>query len=93
MIALEEAIRKMTSLPAEHFRFAGRGRLNDGYAADVVMFDPVRVVDPSTYDEPHQYPTGIRHVMVGGVLVVKDGQYTAAKPGQILKRERVTPAN
>ncbi len=85
VISLEEAVRKMTSLPADHFRLAGRGRLAAGYAADLVLFDAATVGDPATYDRPHQYPTGVKHVLVNGVLVVKDGNYTGARPGQVLR--------
>jgi N-acyl-D-amino-acid deacylase len=88
-IALEEAVRKMTSLPAGHFGFADRGRIAEGYAADLVVFDRATIGDPSTYDRPHQYAAGIDYVLVNGVTVVKDGQYTGARPGQILKRQRV----
>src|SRR5262245_30026196 len=61
VISLEEAIRKMTSLPADHFGFAKRGRLETGAQADVVIFDPARVVDRATYEQPHQYPAGVMH--------------------------------
>jgi N-acyl-D-amino-acid deacylase len=86
VIPLEEAIRKMTSLPADHFGFAGRGRITSGAAADLVIVDRATVRDPATYDRPHQYAAGIRHVLVNGVLVVKDGEFTGARPGQIVKR-------
>lgn len=88
VIGLEDAIRKMTSLPADHFGFTDRGRLAVGKAADVVIFDSVRVADRATYEQPHQYPTGILHVMVNGVPVVKDGDHTGARPGHIIRRGR-----
>jgi N-acyl-D-amino-acid deacylase len=85
VITLEEAIRKMTSLPADQFAFADRGRLAPGKAADVVVFDAGTVGDRATYAEPHQYPTGIVHVLVNGVLVVRGGTQTDARPGQVLR--------
>jgi N-acyl-D-amino-acid deacylase len=88
ILSLEEAVRKMTSLPAGHFGFARRGTIAGGYAADLVIFDPARIGDPSTYDRPHQYAAGVRDVLVNGVPVVRDGRYTGARPGQILKREK-----
>jgi N-acyl-D-amino-acid deacylase len=85
VITLEEAIRKMTSLPADQFSFADRGRLAAGKAADVVVFDAGTVGDRATYAEPHQYPTGIVHVLVNGVAVVRGGTQTDARPGQVLR--------
>jgi len=84
VITLEEAIRKMTSLPAEHFRFAKRGAIKEGYAADVVIFDPAAVGDTATFEKPHGYAAGISRVIVNGVTVVNDGQHTGARPGQVL---------
>jgi len=81
VITLEEAVRKMTSLPAEHFRFPGRGRLAAGNAADLVVFDPATVADTATFEKPHAYPRGIPHVIVNGVPVVRNGETTAARPG------------
>jgi N-acyl-D-amino-acid deacylase len=86
VITLEEAIRKMTSLPAAHFRFADRGLIKEGYAADLVLFDPARVGDAATFEKPHAYATGIPHVFVNGVAVVKNGEHTGAKPGVVLRR-------
>jgi N-acyl-D-amino-acid deacylase len=84
VLSVEEAVRKMTSLPAEHFRFDGRGLLKEGYAADVVLFDPKTVGDTATFEKPHSFPAGIPHVLVNGVLVVRNGQHTGAKSGQVL---------
>ena len=84
IIPLEEAIRKMTSLPADHFRLTGRGRLAVGAAADIVVFDPARVRDTATFDAPHAYPEGIPHVLVNGVFVVRSGAQTAERPGAVL---------
>jgi len=86
VLSVEEAVRKMTSLPAEHFRLTGRGRLAPGYAADVVVFDPRTVGDTATYESPHRSPAGIETVLVNGVAVILDTRPTGARPGQILKR-------
>lgn len=91
VIALEEAIRKMTSLPAGQFGFADRGRLAEGLAADMVVFDPKSVGDRATYAEPHQYPSGMVHVLVNGVPVVRDGAQLEARPGQVLRHQRTGP--
>jgi N-acyl-D-amino-acid deacylase len=91
VISLEEAIRKMTSLPADQFGFADRGRLAEGLAADVVIFDPNTVGDRATYAEPHQYPSGIVHVLVNGVPVVRDGAQVDARPGRVLRHQRTGP--
>ena len=85
VIPIEEAVRKMTSLPAQHFRFADRGLVKTGYAADLVIFDPATVGDAATFEKPHAYATGMPHVMVNGVLVVKDGAHTGATPGTVLR--------
>ena len=85
VISLEEAVRKMTSLPAEHFRFPDRGLVKAGYAADLVVFDPATVGDAATFEKPHAYATGMPHVLVNGVLVVKDGAHTGATPGAVLR--------
>jgi N-acyl-D-amino-acid deacylase len=89
VIRLEEAIRKMTSLPAEHFRFQNRGAIKVGYAADVVVFDASRVEDTASYERPHAYPTGVAYVLVNGVPVVDGGNQTAARPGQVLARSLI----
>jgi N-acyl-D-amino-acid deacylase len=88
VIALEEAIRKMTSLPAAHFRFADRGVIKEGNAADVVVLDPAKVGDVATFEKPHAYATGIPHVFVNGVAVIKNGEHTGAKPGVVLRGHR-----
>jgi N-acyl-D-amino-acid deacylase len=85
VISLEDAIRKQTSLPADHFGFRDRGRLAVGQAADMVIFDPARVSDRATYAQPHQYPDGIIAVFVNGVAVVEAGAHTKARPGQVLR--------
>jgi N-acyl-D-amino-acid deacylase len=84
VITLEEAIRKMTSLPAQQFTFAGRGLVKEGYAADLVVFDAMTVRDTATYERPHSYAEGIPWVIVNGVVVVQNGEHTGARPGEIL---------
>jgi N-acyl-D-amino-acid deacylase len=85
VIGLEEAVRRMTSAPADRLGFAGRGRIAEGGIADVTVFDPVTVIDRATFEQPHQYPVGIPYVFVGGVAVVRDGEVTGARPGVILR--------
>lgn len=85
VLRLEDAIRKMTSLPANTFQFANRGELRVGNWADIVVFDPSKVIDEATYTEPHHYPQGIPDVMVNGKLVLQDGELTPARPGQALR--------
>jgi N-acyl-D-amino-acid deacylase len=84
VLSLEEAIRKMTSLPATHFKLGDRGTIRVGFAADLVVFDPDAVADPATYDAPHAYATGVPYVFVNGVAVVKSGTQTDARPGQVI---------
>jgi N-acyl-D-amino-acid deacylase len=84
VLKLEEAIRKMTSLPAAQFRFAGRGRIAAGFAADLVIFDPWTVGERATFEAPHAYASGIVHVLVNGVRVVTNGLQSSARPGVIL---------
>jgi N-acyl-D-amino-acid deacylase len=85
VLRLEDAIRKMTSLPANTFHFKGRGELREGNWADIVVFDPGKVQDTSTYKDPHHYATGFSYVLVNGVLVIKNGEHTGAKAGQALR--------
>jgi N-acyl-D-amino-acid deacylase len=84
LLPLEEAIRKLTHLPATNLGLARRGLLDNGYFADVVVFDPKTIADRATYEKPHQYAVGVRHVFVNGVQVLKDGEHTGAKPGRAL---------
>jgi len=84
VLSLEEAVRKMTSLPAQHFHFENRGLVRVGYTGDLVVFDPNRVGDTATYEAPHAYAAGIPYVLVNGVVVINNGQQTAARPGQVL---------
>jgi N-acyl-D-amino-acid deacylase len=85
VLRLEDAIRKMTSLPANTFHFKGRGELREGNWADIVVFDPDRVQDVATYKDPHHYATGIPYVLVNGVVVINNGEHTGAKAGQALR--------
>jgi len=85
VIPLAEAIRRLAALPARTLRVQGRGMLKQGYYADVVVFDPARIQDHATYEKPHQYATGVVHVFVNGVQVLKDGEHTGAKPGRFVK--------
>ncbi len=87
VLTLEDAVRKMTSLPARTFGFRDRGLIREGMAADLVLFDPDRVQDKSTYVAPHQYSQGFDYVFVNGVAVVEDGKLTGARPGRILRRQ------
>jgi N-acyl-D-amino-acid deacylase len=85
VISLQEAIRKLTSLPATNLKLQKRGQLKPGYFADVVVFDPATIQDHATFEKPHQYATGVAHVWVNGMQVLKDGEHTKAMPGKALK--------
>ncbi len=85
VIPLEEAIRRLTSLPATNLKIKQRGRLAPGYFADVVVFDPATIQDHATFEKPHQYATGVRHVFVNGTQVLKDGEHTGATPGRFVR--------
>ncbi|HEV8211816.1 MAG TPA: amidohydrolase family protein, partial [Vicinamibacterales bacterium] len=85
VIPMEEAIRKLTSLPAATLRIRERGKLEPGFFADVVVFDPKTIADKSTYEQPHQYAVGVKHVWVNGGQVIKDGEHTGDKPGRIVR--------
>ncbi len=85
VITLQEAVRKLTALPAENLRLDHRGQLKENYFADVVVFDPAKVQDHATYEKPHQYSSGMVHVFVNGVQVLKDGEHTGAKPGRFVR--------
>jgi N-acyl-D-amino-acid deacylase len=87
LLRLEDAIRKMTSLPATTFRLKDRGLLREGAWADLVLFDPATIQDHATFTQPHQYATGIPHVFVNGVAVIQGGRHTDARPGKALKRD------
>jgi len=84
VVSLPDAIRRLTSHPAQVLRIKNRGTLAPGYFADVAIFDPARVEDHATYEQPHQYSTGMVHVLVNGVPVLKDGEHTGATPGRVV---------
>jgi N-acyl-D-amino-acid deacylase len=85
VINLEEAIRRMTSLPAQHFKLNDRGLLHVGMAADIVVFDAATVKDKATFEKPHAYSEGFKYVIVNGELVIDDSKHTGKRSGQILK--------
>ena len=85
LISLEEGIRRLTSLPATNLKIRKRGALKVGYYADIVIFDPASIQDKATFEEPKQYAEGVHHVIINGVPVLRDGQYTGAKPGRVVR--------
>jgi N-acyl-D-amino-acid deacylase len=85
VVPFEEAVRRMTSLPAEVFRIRDRGSLATGSFADVVVLDATEIRDHATFEHPHRYATGVRHVLVNGTPVVRDGEHTGARPGRIVR--------
>lgn len=87
LIPLEEAVRKLTAQPAETLRVKDRGRIAPGFFADIVVFDPSTIADRATYEKPHQYAVGVRHVFVNGTQVIRDGEHTGAKPGRVVRRD------
>jgi N-acyl-D-amino-acid deacylase len=84
VLSLEDAIRKMSSLPAQILGLKDRGQLREGFAADVVVFDPATVGETNSFEKPKSYAKGVEHVLVNGVLVIDNGQHTGAKPGKAL---------
>jgi len=85
LLPLEEAIYRLSSLPASHLKLKRRGTLKVGYFADIAIFDPAKIEDHATFENPHQYATGMNHVFVNGIQVLKDGEHTGAKPGRALR--------
>jgi len=85
VITLAEAVRRLTSLPADNLKLDRRGRLAKGYYADIVVFDPETIIDHATFEKPHRYATGVLHVFVNGTQVLKDGEHTGAKPGRVVR--------
>ncbi len=86
VITLPEAVRRLTSLPAENLGLRDRGRLQAGNFADIAVFDPATITDHATYAEPHQYATGMQHVIVNGVPVLVDGEHSGATPGRFVRK-------
>jgi N-acyl-D-amino-acid deacylase len=84
IITLEEAIRRMTSLPAQKYHFTNRGLLRTGFAADIVVFNADTVSDLSTYQKPHQYSTGFRYILVNGAIALYNGKQTQLRNGKVL---------
>jgi len=85
LLPLEVAIHRLTSLPAANLKLDRRGALRPGNYADIVVFDPAGIRDHATFEQPHQYATGVRDVFVNGVQVLRDGEHTGAKPGQVVR--------
>jgi N-acyl-D-amino-acid deacylase len=85
LIPLSEAIRRLTTLPAANLHLEQRGALQPGYYADLAIFDPATIADHATYENPHQYATGMKFVLVNGVTVIRDGEHTGALPGRIVR--------
>ena len=83
-VTLQEAVRRLSGLPATNLGLDRRGFIRQGYFADVVVFDPKTIADKATYENPHQYAVGMKHVFVNGVQVLKDGEHAGAKPGRAL---------
>jgi dihydroorotase/N-acyl-D-amino-acid deacylase len=87
VLTLENAVQKMTGMPARRLGLGDRGCIREGCAADITVFDPATVADKGTFTEPHQYPAGIEWVFVAGQAVVADGKFTAARPGHVLRKK------
>ena len=85
MIPLEEAVYKLTTLPATNLKIKNRGALKVSYYADLAIFDPASISDHATFDDPHQYATGMVYVIVNGELVLRNGEHTGARPGMVVK--------
>jgi len=85
ILPMQEAIRRLTALPAENLKLRARGKLVPGYYADIVIFDPEKIQDHATFDKPHQYSTGVRDVFVNGVQVLRNGEHTGALPGRVVR--------
>jgi N-acyl-D-amino-acid deacylase len=87
LVPLEEAIRRLSALPADNLGLKDRGRIAAGQVADIVIFDPAKVRDHATFEKPHQYATGMVHVLVNGVPVLANGEHTGATPGKFVRRQ------
>jgi len=86
VVGLEDAIRSMTSLPARVYRMPDRGEVRVGAVADLVVFDPAELTTRSTFTDPHHLAEGMRHVLIGGEFAIRDGAFTGARPGQVLRK-------
>jgi len=87
-LTLEEAVRKMTFFPAQRFGLLDRGLIAEGRAADIVIFEPETVLDRATYEDPRQFPEGMRHVLVNGVHSVEEGRFTGKARGESVEETR-----
>ena len=85
VISLQEAVQRLTSLPAKNLKISDRGAVEVGYFADIAIFDPALIQDHSTFADPHKYSTGVQHVIVNGIPVLLDGEHTGATPGRFVK--------
>ncbi|MDP9203634.1 MAG: D-aminoacylase [Gemmatimonadota bacterium] len=85
IVPMEQAIRRLSALPAENLKLKKRGRLEPGYYADIVIFDPATIQDHATFEKPHQYSTGVRDVFVNGIQVLRNGDHTGALPGRVVR--------
>jgi N-acyl-D-aspartate/D-glutamate deacylase len=84
VLTLEDAVRKMSSFPAARFRLHDRGLIREGLKADIVVFNADTIVDKAEFGKPHQYAAGVKHVVVNGKAVLRDGAMTAERPGRVL---------
>jgi N-acyl-D-amino-acid deacylase len=89
VLTLEDAVRKMTSLPAWRIGLPDRGRVAEGALADLTVFDPQTITDRATYEDPHRFSIGVQHVVINGVVVMREASLTGEKPGKVLRRVRL----
>jgi N-acyl-D-amino-acid deacylase len=92
VIPLESAIARLTRLPAHTLGLAQRGTIREDYFADVAIFDPETIMDRATFDQPHQFAEGMKHVLVNGTLVLREGEHTGEMPGRAVRRARQSHA-
>jgi N-acyl-D-amino-acid deacylase len=85
-MTLEEGVHRMTGMSAAKFGLKERGQVRPGFYADLVIFDPSSLLDTATYEQPRRYPEGLHYVLVNGIVVVRDGLHTGARPGRALRR-------
>ena len=85
LLTLEQAVHRASGLPATNLSLRKRGFLREGHFADVLVFDPDTIIDRATFKEPHQYSTGMEHVLINGTAVIRDGQHTNATPGRVVR--------